>query len=265
MLPGFLIIGAPRCGTDFLFYNLAAHPQVCAAKEREIHFFDQHFDKGLKWYEQFFSECTVGQIPGEKTAHYFVDPVCAKRIKESLGDVKLILSLRDPVERAYSHYRNWLGWGDIETQMSFRECCENKPLLLNMGKYYHHLNNYLQFFAKENVHVLFLEQMIASPDKEYKRVLQFLEIDHTFQIPYQRTFNVPRKIYKKGEKRFSAKKYKILDAVLPDFLLRGIFDIQEFKVPPLSKEDRNFLQEYYAEYNEKLFEILGRKTPIWPF
>ena len=67
--------------------------------------------------------------------------------------------------------------------------------------------------------------------------------------------------YINGAKRISVRKYKILDTIFPDRILNGLFNIREYKIPPLSQNDRYFLHEYYKEYNEKLFDLLGvRKT-----
>ena len=106
MLPNFLVIGSARCGTSWLDENLRQHPEVYLPRDdKEVHFFDNKYHMGIEWYERFF-EGSEAQAIGEVTPSYLYYGHVAGRIKEHVPDVKMIALLRNPAERAYSHYWN---------------------------------------------------------------------------------------------------------------------------------------------------------------
>ncbi|MFX0076383.1 MAG: sulfotransferase domain-containing protein [Candidatus Hermodarchaeota archaeon] len=259
MLPNFLIIGAARSGTDFLFYSLANHPSMCIASKREIHFFDRNYDKGYLWYEQHFQHCTPGNLVGEKTANYIMDPKCPERIKETLKNVKLLCVLRNPIERAYSHYRNWVGLGFLKSKTSFRECMKLYPEILIMGNYYAHLKNYLTFFPMKDLLVIFSDNLFNSPYREYKRVFSFLGINENQNLPLIKKYNESKKLYHIRGYFFSQNKIKKIQRIFPTILERKILNLLEYRFEPITQEDRSFLKEYYYNMNEKLFDLLNTR------
>jgi len=105
----FLIIGAQRCGTTSLYSYMVLHPQISSAKNKEVHYFDIFFYKGLDWYLSQFPSLSSNNknlITGESSPYYIFHPLAAKRIFKIIPKVKLIVLLRNPVERAYSHYHH---------------------------------------------------------------------------------------------------------------------------------------------------------------
>ena len=100
-LPNFLIIGAQRCGTTTLYNQLVSHPDISPATTKELHYFDINFSKGIQWYKEQFND---ERIIGEASPYYIFHPLCPKRIFDIIPEVKIIVLLRNPVERAYSHY-----------------------------------------------------------------------------------------------------------------------------------------------------------------
>src|SRR5947209_2592633 len=106
-MPGFLIIGAQRCGTTSLYDDLVKHPSIATASQKEIHFFDLNFQKGIDWYQaQFPGLGQKGFITGEASPYYIFHPLAPKRILAAAPEIKLIVMLRNPVNRAYSHYQH---------------------------------------------------------------------------------------------------------------------------------------------------------------
>jgi hypothetical protein len=107
-LPGIVIAGAMRAGTTTLFSLLAGHPQVAAAFRKEVHYFDLHFHRGPAWYRHQFRRpgaAAHGRAIGvESSPYYMFDPRVPARMAAIMPDVKLVYLLRDPVERAFSHY-----------------------------------------------------------------------------------------------------------------------------------------------------------------
>ncbi|MBN1493698.1 MAG: sulfotransferase domain-containing protein [Candidatus Omnitrophica bacterium] len=256
MLPNFLIIGAPRSGTDFLSNVLSAHPDVCMARTREVHFFDYNYEKGSAWYEDFFSACDERCMIGEKTANYLVKPECAQRIKETLNDPKLIVILRDPVDRAYSHYRNHIGWGVIAPEVTFRMYLESFPEVMIMGNYYEHLRRYFTIFGADAVHIISFNEMLAHTADSYKQVLSFLGLR---QILIQNTGpkNEAKKIYRLGKVRIPLRIINRLRKYTPRFLSVPLLRSLEYKYQKMSQDDRAFLADYYAKSNAGLQDLLS--------
>src|ERR671919_2133494 len=102
-LPTFLVIGAMKSGTTALINSLGKHPDVFALPS-EIHFFDRFHDRGLDWYRERFAKARGQGAVGESTPEYMYLPHARERIVRDLPGVQLIAILRNPVERAYSHY-----------------------------------------------------------------------------------------------------------------------------------------------------------------
>src|SRR5262245_45971784 len=105
-LPTFLIVGAMRSGTTSLARYLGAHPDVFVAPEKEIHFFDRCFDRGVAWYAERFIQAAGAGAIGEATQSYMYDPDAIARMRSVVPSARLLTILRHPTDRAYSHY--WL-------------------------------------------------------------------------------------------------------------------------------------------------------------
>ncbi|MEM1260746.1 MAG: sulfotransferase domain-containing protein, partial [Bacteroidota bacterium] len=105
--PDFLVIGAMKSGTSSLLEYLVDHPQIKKGKEKEIHFFDKYFSKGVEWYETQFpkKEENSDFLTGEATPAYLLFPSIPKKVYELYPDVKLIVILRNPVDRAFSNHK----------------------------------------------------------------------------------------------------------------------------------------------------------------
>lgn len=114
LLPDFIIIGTQRAGTTSLYEYLVQHPQVLPAENIEVHFFDHHYAKGVDWYKGHFpsklekfvaSMRSFGKtLAGEASPYYLFYEKAAERMHEILPNVKLIVLLRNPIDRAYSQY-----------------------------------------------------------------------------------------------------------------------------------------------------------------
>lgn len=106
-LPDFIIAGAQKSGTTSLRWYLGQHPNIKVSIPDEVHFFDVNFNKGLGWYRRqfpiLFSEDT---LTGEASPYYLFHPLVPGRIDKVLDDVKVFILLRDPIDRAYSHYQH---------------------------------------------------------------------------------------------------------------------------------------------------------------
>ncbi|HEU4354058.1 MAG TPA: sulfotransferase [Actinomycetota bacterium] len=161
-LPTFLGIGVPRAGTTWLHTLLSAHPAVyLPTKRKEIRFFDRHFEQGSAWYESFFcspEEADRYSAIGEISPQYFYCAECPGRIAAALPEVRLLVMLRHPVDRAYSNY------GFVVQRRNYRESferfLETRPNAVEMGFYGTHLAEYLRTFGQDRILALVFERAV---------------------------------------------------------------------------------------------------------
>ncbi|MEQ9079372.1 MAG: sulfotransferase [Sandaracinaceae bacterium] len=193
--PDFLVIGAQKCGTTSLYRHLAAHPDVYMPGAKEVEFFssDERFERGLDWYiETYFGDAGGAAARGEASTHYMMFvPSVADRIRRTLPDVKLIAVLRNPVERAYSHYRMSQMRG--QESRSFAEAVEaclarppDAPIevhgdYVRLGEYGRILAAYARLFPREQLHIVLTEELADAPERTMAEVYRFLGVDETFR------------------------------------------------------------------------------------
>ena len=202
MTPNFLICGAPRCGTTFLAKNLAAHSDVYMVNGDsgegggDLHFFDvsreegsHNFEKGLGWYASQFHGVTSEKAVGEKTADYLSDFEAPYLIKNSLGEVKIVLVLRDPVQRAVSHF--WHSRHRVSKARTIDEFLDSpggmESNIIGDGFYWQHISHFLSVFDCSQILVLINERLQASPEEELAKVCDFLGIRSDFNFPLMKT------------------------------------------------------------------------------
>jgi len=176
--PSFLGIGAQRAGTTWLDRLLRSHPEVFLPKARkELHYFDEHYDRGPTWYESFFEgpEAAAARAVGEITPRYLFEPEAPRRIARDLPDARLLAVLRHPVDRAYSQYA--LTVRDQAYSGGFDEFLAERPEAIERGLYHRQLSRYLEHVPRERLLVLVLEQATADPEPALARLAGFLRID----------------------------------------------------------------------------------------
>ena len=208
MLPNFLIVGAEKGGTTTLAAALAVHPDVYMSPVKEVRFFSHHWDKGVAWYEQFFAEARV-EGRGEASPAYTWYPRIVdvpRRIYKTLGDIKYIYIVRNPVERAISHYRHSLYARRFPATTTFEQALELRPDICDCSRYYYQLEQYLPYTDRLQWLIITLEELYQNAPPSYTEVFRFLEVDTSFQPPLQ-TLNVTdgKKITPTWLTRFSRK------------------------------------------------------------
>lgn len=212
LLPDFIIIGTQRGGTTSLYSYLASHPSIGPASTKEVHFFDNKFPKGLTWYrahfpstlEKYYVERVHGRkfITGESSPYYLFHPHVPKRVAQAVPQAKLIVLLRNPIDRAYSQYNHEVD-GGRETLPTFEEAIdreeeriakEREKLLhdeyyvsehhrhhsyLAKGMYVDQLLNWMTYFPREQFLILRSEDFYANPARGLQQTLDFLDIPQT--------------------------------------------------------------------------------------
>jgi hypothetical protein len=188
-LPDFLIIGGARCGTISLIHYLSDHPAVAALPSYQTHYFDRHFDRGPNWYRSWFP-LKGGNRAGESTPTYLMDPTVPERVVGLLPDVRLIVLLRDPVERAASHFSLRRGKG-AEPEATLAAAVEDEERRLKgigrnqgtvgmldcyfeQGSYVKGLRRWLDYFDRTSLLILKSEDLFENPTETYNQALDFL-------------------------------------------------------------------------------------------
>ena len=266
LLPYFLIIGAQRAGTTTLFTYLRQHPDIepprradpTIAWPKELHFFDENYWRGTDWYRAFFPLAIARRtarlrghelICGEATPYYLFHPAVPERVAATLPDVRLIVLLRNPVERAYSHYQHMRN--TARENLSFEEAIEAEPdrlagleevlaqerlpitsggqrphhnhrhrAYVSRGLYADQLERWFAYFPREQFLVLRSEDFLARPAEGFAEVFAFLGV-RPWRIAHYRARNI------------------------------GSY-------APISPDLRVRLEERFAEPNARLAEVLGQ-------
>jgi len=252
LLPDYIIIGTQRAGTTSLYKYLVRHPAVGHALTKELRFFDLHYDKGIGWYRSRFPsarhrsrvERTKGHplLVGESSPDYLFHPHAPGRVAALLPNVKLILLLRNPVDRAFSHY--WHQSKRGFEPLSFEDAIEQEPArlqgeldrilederyvsferhhhsYLTRGIYADQLRTWMDRYPRDRFLVERSEDFFADPSIVLARALEFLD--------------------------------------LPEWHLSEYDKFNAFSSGRMSPSLRKDLLAYFRPHNERLYELLGR-------
>lgn len=194
--PDFVIIGAQKAGTSSLFAALSAHPCVRPPIRKEIHFFDTQFFKGLSWYQRHFPPPEAGTWTGEASPYYLPHPMAAERLAATFPQARLVVLLRNPIDRALSHYhhvrRTQLEHLDFATALSLEALrlegeeakLRRDPRYLSLnhrrygylsrGLYARQLRQWLAHFPREQFCILLFEDLVRDPVATLHQVEDFI-------------------------------------------------------------------------------------------
>jgi sulfotransferase family protein len=241
-LPDFVIIGVQGCGTTSAYAWLSGHPQVRPAREKEIHYFDRHYEQGERWYRSQFPLVKKHTITGEATPYLFLHPLVPERVARDLPpSTPLILLLRNPADRAISRYRRAVAQGNEtetleralaleperlaaahEAVMLGRRSAHETLSYVTGGHYAKLLRDWHRHVGTDRIVTFESEQLLHS-DSERQDLLDLLGL-----APYDAAFPV---------------------------INTYATAVDEFA------QERLQLEEYFRPHNEELFELLGRR--LW--
>ncbi len=174
----FVGIGAQKCASTWIYDVLQDHPEVCLSKEKEIDFFSYRYGYGYQWYERNWSHCDAGKLRGEVSPSYFCEPAVPSRLKAYAPDTKIILSLRDPVDRAISNHKHEVRSHNFRgDDITFEAGLKNNPNYVNQSRYGLHLANWLEHFSAERILILLLDDIIIDAAGSARSIYRFLGID----------------------------------------------------------------------------------------
>jgi Sulfotransferase domain len=256
MLPDYIIVGAQRAGTTSLHRHLLKHPNVARTLLglKGMHYFSTNYGRGFSWYRSHFPtnaakakfEVANGSklVVGEGSPYYIFHPLALDRMAEALPEVKVIVMLRDPVARAYSHYQHMLYEG-LERVPTFEEALELEPKRLEgevekilaapgYKSFHHQHHSYLSrghyaaqieklwsLYPKEQALILRSEDFLSDAAAGLKETVEFLGLPPFEFPPELREHNVGR-------------------------------------YPKIDPETKARLAEHFRPSNERLYELLGR-------
>jgi hypothetical protein len=261
-LPSFFILGAAKSGTTSLHNYLGQHPEICVSSSKEPFYFEAEFDRGTTYYfNRYFAHWSDEKIVGEARHRNLYLPYVAQRIHGFNDSARLIVCLRNPTERAVSHWWHWysrgletsplrraleLDWERIraglfyEPEPSVRLYSETLQedgkgyfrTYIDSGYYLEQIQRYLSLFGPEQLHFVFFDDLKLDPQGTTRDVLRFVGADASYasQINYAQ-LNVSA-----GE-----------------------------MIHHTDAESLAWLVEHYQPYNQKLSSFIGRDLSHWNF
>ncbi|USQ80453.1 sulfotransferase [Ornithinimicrobium faecis] len=173
-LPNFLYIGPDKAGSTWLHEVLVNHPEIYLTPAKDLYYFDRYFGRGEEWYQRHFADVTDQRVVGEVCQDYLSCAESPARIATTLGRPKMMATLRDPVERAYSSYLYMRKHG--EGPDSFSEALRTKPTLLDHGRYGTQLKRYADMFGRACLHVAVFDDLQENPQAFVDSVLEWLGV-----------------------------------------------------------------------------------------
>jgi hypothetical protein len=181
-LPNFLYIGASKAGSTWIFEALKAHPEVYVPPAKDLYYFSRYYDRGSDWYEGFFRDAGAGhRAVGELSISYLIRDKALGRIGRDLPDARILISLRNPIGRAWSAYTFLRRNNTIS--VPFREAIDQKiPFLTETGHYARHLANVDALLRHNPVEIMLYDDLRADPYAFARAVYGFLGVDPGFDF-----------------------------------------------------------------------------------
>lgn len=182
MTINFLGIGVQKCASTWVHSVLHDHPQVFHSEPKELDYFSYFYGKGRYWYEKFFAQAAGHAAVGENSPSYFHHPLAPARAFRYNPDLRIIVALRDPIERAYSNHLHMIKSGFLTgPDLSFEYGMANNEMYLEQSRYATHLKRWLDHFPREQVLVLLQEEIRETPEASARALYRFLGVAEDFE------------------------------------------------------------------------------------
>lgn len=282
----FIGIATSKSATTSISKLLSEHPEICFSIPKELRDFNTYESyrfnyrinkrslKSLDWYFKHFSHCQSDKLRGEYSPRYFIDPQAPAHIFNAIPSVKLILSFRNPISRAYSAYQMAINTIKEEDR-GFRYMLDNYSEYIEKGMYHKHLCRWLKYFPKEQMHILIFDDFKHNTAEEMKRLYRFLGVDYHFIPPsLNHKFNTSRiekyRWVRKME-RFIMYNAPLLGmgSLTERFRKTKLIKWkQEFQSNPIeyntiNKHDKEYLIEVFRDDIDSLGQLLDRDLSFW--
>ena len=264
-LPNFLGIGTQRGATTWLYNCLKEHPEIFVPEIKELSFFNKNYSKGLEYYSSFFSPKPYHKALGEITPSYIYCEECPRRISEKIPHIKLIVILRNPVDRAFSEYQFFL---KRKTGWNFEESIERYKYFVDKGLYYIQLERYFSFFKRKQFLIMLFDELRENNMAFIESVYTFLGVNSDFRPSWiEKASNASsfQKLRDVMESLHLSWAIEPAKKVGLDYLVRKLYN-KKLKHPApdeIKIETRKRLIEYFREPNERLGQLIDRDLSAW--
>jgi len=285
--PNFFIVGAPKAGTTSLYHYLEAHPQIFMSSVKEPNYFSYqsslnqnlyYKERGINNFEEYislFEKAGNKKAIGEASVSYLFYPEAAINIKNAFPKSRIIIMLRNPVERAISHYNMdyKLGYVDLTFENVIKKKYDSNlnklyyQQFIELGLYYNQVKRYIELFGRENVLIIFFEDFKNHAPREVKKIFEFLDVDSGFQTDTNakyNTFKTPRNPLIRSIYRIKFLRV-VLKKLFPQFisdLIKSIILTKNKKKFP-DEATMKFLKQIYTPDIKQLEKLLNRDLNTW--
>ncbi len=287
MLPNFIIVGAPKAGTTSLCHYLSEHPLVFMSDPKEINFFSKEEienqgvyckefkAKNIAEYEDLFASVTDEKAVGEGSVSYLFYPKVAQKIKDALPNVKIVILLRDPISRGFSHYLMDYRLGLVNVPydeiVNKKSSHKNGDLYyqqyVELGLYYKQVKRYLDYFGRKQVKVYLQEDLCRDIKGVLLDLYDFFGINKSFLPNADKQHNA----FLMPKNRLIHKLYSFymirnfLSELLPNWLKEILLStfFERSKKPELSESTREYLRKFYLPDIQKLEILIHRDLSHW--
>ncbi len=276
--PNFFGIGAQKCASSWLYDILCEHPEVVVSQKKEIDFFSYHYERGYLWYESQFERKSGAIAIGENSPSYFNEASVPERVYAYAPNAKILVSLRDPVERALSQHRHLVRIGYVNgPDYSFETGLKNNPSYIEQGLYASHLRRWRQYFGDDRILVVLMDDIKCNAREVAERVYDFLGVNKGF-IPESlgkrsNESYVPRnrmlyRIVQKTHGKLEQLGFDVIWKFAADIGLRKIYRrynrVSSAEViPPVREETLMHLRDVFEPDIRELESMLGRTLANW--
>jgi hypothetical protein len=248
VIPDFLVIGAKRCGTTSLYQHLPEHPCISKSPHDNMGFFNDNFHLGVNWYKSFFPTTFTRKkikskfgnfLAFDVTTKYMEEESTANNVYQTKPNMKIIIILRNPVDRAYSQYH--LSVRQTAERRSFEDVVEENMNRLNKESHEHYKIK-PKFSAKE--------------DNYLKKGLYALQLRYWLKIfPRENILIVSTEEFESNQQIIYNKIFEFLN--ISKFEVKNTKKMQKGNYPPIKSETRNLLLDYFRPHNHELFELIN--------
>jgi len=273
-LPNFLIIGASKCGTTSLYQYLAQHPDVFMSAIKETNWFAYEGQNESRYpirtseaYERLFDGVTGQRAIGEASPQYLKSAAAAaERIAAALPGVRLVASLRDPADRAYSSYLHSLRDG-IERR-GVEEAMQPGSRYVEQSLYHPPLSRYFERFERGRIKVILYDDLSADPAAVMRDLYAFLGVDERFAVDVSNRHGVgtiPRlQFLNRMLTRSTARFRRLFPSLLKGSGIAGWVQRPLLRGPdPLPPAVRRPLVDYFHDDIARTGELIGRDLSRW--
>jgi hypothetical protein len=269
----FVGVGPQRTGTTWLDRMLRAHPALCLPQDvKETMFFDRRYQKGKGWYAWHFRHCEEAGLSGEVAPTYFDSEEARIRLQAHNPAAKVIVTLRDPAERAFSLYLHHRRKGRVRG--TFREAVARIPRIIEAGHYARHVPGWMKAFGRDHVHFVLLEDIKARPERTLERLYTFLGVspaeassavaeEKVNAATMTRFPRLARAAAALATKLRARRLHRLVEWGKRLGLKRVFASGSEAKIPELSPDERQELTATYACDIAYVEEMLGRDLAGW--